>query len=80
MSNPASRIFATGTVATRSSRPKDLSAISCVLTSAALASSSNSGGTQKVLPSPSKIKGMSVEPAAFSIAVTAEAPTVLTCL
>ena len=80
MSSPASRIFATGRVATRNSRPNDFCAISCVLTSAALASSSSCGGTQKALPSPSKMNGMSSSPAALSIAVTAEAPTVLTCL
>jgi hypothetical protein len=71
---------ATEIVATRNSSPKELFAISCVLTSAALASSSSCGGTQKALPSPSKTNGMSSSPAALRIAVTAEAPTVLTCL
>jgi len=73
-------MVATGTVATRGCRPKEDRAISCVFTSAALASSSSAGGTQKALPSPSKTNGISSAPAAFSIAVTAEAPTVLTCL
>jgi hypothetical protein len=71
---------AAGTVATRKSRPNEARAMSRVFASAACTSCSKAAGTQNALPSPSKMNGMSVSPAAFSTAVTAAAATVLTCL
>jgi len=67
-------------VATRKSSANDFCASSCVRNSTARALSSNSGGTHSIAPSPSKTKGISVSPAAFSMPVMTAAPSVLTFL
>ena len=71
---------ATGIVATRNSSANDLRASACVCRSAARAPASSSGGTHSMAPSPSKMNGISVLPAAFRIAVMTAAPRVLTFL